>query len=182
MNQISKIKIEEKSQELGQDSHRWFVLTTQWRQEKLALENLQRQRFDAYLPMHLKEVRPHGQPARVVSLPLFPRYLFCQVDLGVAGWRSIYSTRGVQGVLPCEAHGSKILARLIADIQAREVRGLVELTPAELPCSWKTGDRVSYGSFRDAIFCERVDERRCTILVSLLGRDSRQIVDLADLE
>jgi transcriptional antiterminator RfaH len=175
-----KIQIEEQKRE--DDLRRWYVLSTQWRQEKLALENLQRQGFEAYLPLHLVEVKPKGQPARTISLPLFPRYLFCQVDLGVTGWRSIYGTRGVQGVLPCETHASRVLARLVADIQRREVQGLVALTPAQLPCRWAPGDRVSYGVVREAIFCERVDDRRCAILVSLLGRDSRQIVDLADLE
>lgn len=161
----------------------WFVLSTQWRQEKLALENLQRQAFDAYLPMHQAIVTPRGQPARVVALPLFPRYLFVRVDVSAYGWRSIYSTRGVQGVLPSTSAASTVLARLIGDLQAKEERGFVQLVPSALPCRWKAGDKVSYGAFREAIFHERVDDRRCMILVSLLGRDdSLQLVDLADLE
>lgn len=161
----------------------WFVLSTHWRQEKLALENLQRQGFEAYLPMHQVEVRPRGQPARVVPLPLFPRYMFVAADLATMGWRAIYSTRGVQGVLPSTSAASALLARLIADLQAQEVKGFLQLVPSAVACRWRPGDRVSYGVFREAIFQERIDDRRCTILVSLLGRDdSLQLVDLADLE
>lgn len=160
----------------------WFVLSTHWRQEKVALENLQRQGFEAYLPMHQAQVKPRGQPARVIALPLFPRYLFVAVDVMAAGWRAIYSTRGVSGVLPQTLGGSIALARLIRDLQAKEERGFVQLLPVAMPCRFAAGQRVSYGVIRDAIFGERVDERRCTILVSLLGTDSVHIVDLADLE
>jgi transcriptional antiterminator RfaH len=161
----------------------WFVCSTQWRQEKLALENLQRQSFEAYLPMHQTEVRPRGQPARVIAMPLFPRYLFVSVDVAACGWRAIYSTRGIQGVLPATRAASGVLGKLIADLQAKEEKGFVQLVPSAMACKFKPGDQVTYGAFRDAIFQERVDDRRCVILISLLGRDdSLQIVDLADLE
>lgn len=180
MDQANKAEIEEKS---GAARPLWFVLSTQWRQEKLALENLTRQGFEAYLPMHQAEVRPRGQPPRVIAMPLFPRYLFVSVDMQACGWRSIYSTRGVQGVLPSTRKASTVLGRLVADLQAKEERGFVQLVPSAMPCRFQAGDRVTYGAFRNAIFQERVDDRRCMILISLLGRDdSPQIVDLADLE
>lgn len=177
MEQVNKTNFEEKNSAL------WFVLSTHWRQEKVALENLQRQGFEAYLPMHQQLVTPRGQPSRLVGLPVFPRYMFARVDQGAAGWRAVYSTRGVAGVLPSTSAASVVLARLVCDLQAKEERGFVQLHPQSMPCKWATGDKVSYGAFRDAVFQERVDDRRCVILVSLLGlSDSAQIVDLADLE
>lgn len=171
----------------GTDRH-WFVVTTHWRQEKLALENLQRQKardgaplFMAYLPMHEQVVRPRGQPERIQALPFFPRYLFVNVDVGAPGWTAMYSTRGVAGVLPSGRAATRVLHRLVADLQRSEVSGFLKLSVDELPCRWRPGDRVAYGAIRDAMFCERVDERRCRILVSLLGADSSVVVDLADI-
>lgn len=170
------------------DARRWFVVTTHWRQEKVALENLERQRdaqgralFEAYLPMHEQLVRPRGQPERVVSLPFFPRYLFVAVDVGQPRWTAMYSTRGVCGVIPSGRHATKVIERLVADMRASEEMGFLRLSVDEMPCPWKPGDKVSYGVFREAVFRERVDERRCRILVSILGRDSDQVVDLAEV-
>lgn len=160
---------------------RWFVCTTHGMQEKLALENLQRQGFEAYLPLHLVEEKPKGQPARVVSRPYFPRYVFVRVDMSVASWRAIYGTRGIVGVIPTGEFATKVLARLIADLQAREAKGLLQVAPETLPCPWKPGDPVTYDVYRDAIFHQRLDARRAIILVKLLGRESFKQVDLSDL-
>jgi transcriptional antiterminator RfaH len=167
---------------------RWFVCTTHWRQEKVALENLRNQRtrdgrplFDAYLPMHRQLVRPRGQPERVVPVPFFPRYLFVNLDVAETGWTAIYSTRGVAGVLPSGRHSTLVLARLVEDMRRSEASGFLKLSVDEMPCRWEPGDVVAYGAFRQAIFCERFDERRCTILISFIGGDSRHVVDLSDL-
>lgn len=161
---------------------RWFVLMTGWNKELLARENLLRQGIDSYCPMRLAEIRPRGRPAYMRGLPFFPRYLFVNVDMGVPGWRSIYGTRGVTGVLPSGDKASAILAKLVEDIRKEEVGGYVQLAPELLPCPWKPGDPVCYGAVRDAIFQERVDERRALILVSLLGRSDLHLVDIAHLE
>lgn len=174
----------------------WFVVQTHLRQEKLAVENLERQAdreekrwgcrvFEPYCPMWLEEIRPKGQPPRTVATPYFQRYIFVRVELGVPAWRALYSTRGVSGVLQSGAGVSRTVERLVADLLAQEdARGFIEIAPQAMPCRWREGDCVSYGAFREAVFAERVDATRCRILVSgLFGRDSRLIeVDLADIE
>lgn len=173
------------------DMSRWFVVQTHLKQERLALENLQRQRdkegrdlFEAYLPVHQQRVVPKGQPPRVITLPFFPRYLFVNVDVGLPGWTKMYSTRGVSGVLPSGAHATRVIEKLVAEMRRREVEGLLRLALDEVPCRFKEGDLVSYGAFEDAIFKSTLDGQRCRILVSgLFGRDSQLIeADLADIE
>lgn len=162
---------------------RWFVVQTGLRQEKLALENLHRQKFEAYCPFVLKELRPRGQPARIVPLPFFPRYVFVRVDMTVCGWRSIYGTRGVSGVLMSTDRGSKALGRMVEEIQAREVKGLLQLAPEATACPYQEGQAVTFKDMLEAIFVERVDDKRCRIMISLIGgRDSEHVVDLADIE
>jgi transcriptional antiterminator RfaH len=178
------------------DDALWFVVQTHLRQEKLAVENLERQAdreekrwgcrvFEPYLPMWQEELRPKGQPPRTVGLPYFPRYLFVRIDMGVPGWTGVYSTRGVSGVLPSGRGVSRTIARLVADLRRMEdSTGFIRVEPQAMPCKWREGDVVSYGAFTEAVFAARVDATRCRILVSgLFGRDSRLIeVDLADIE
>ena len=77
---------------LGQP--RWYVAHTQPHAENKAAVHLGRQGFVTYLPRYLKR-RRHARRVDVVSAPLFPRYLFVQIDTAVQRWRSIYSTFGV---------------------------------------------------------------------------------------
>lgn len=160
---------------------RWFVCTTHGMQEKLALENLQRQNFEAYLPMHLVAEKPRGMPPRVVPRPFFPRYIFVNVNMTVHGWRAIYGTRGIFSVLPTGEHGSAMLARLIADMQEREQEGLLQVAPETMQCPFEPGDKVTYGAYRDAIFKCRVDARRAIILVQMLSREVPKEVDLSEI-
>lgn len=162
---------------------RWCVCLTKGHQEKLALENVQRQGFEAYLPLRLVELRPRGQPPRTVALPFFPRYLFVRIDLSVNGWRKLYSTMGVQSVLGSAERPAAVVEKLVADIRAREVGGLVKLAPGKVEAPWEKGEPVTYGGYLNAIFHEQVDARRCRILVSLFsGVESLQTVDTGDIE
>ncbi|MDE2104147.1 MAG: hypothetical protein KGL39_43320 [Patescibacteria group bacterium] len=160
---------------------RWCVVQSHLRQEKLAFENLRRQGFEAYLPQHLARITPRGQPPRMVPQPLFPRYLFAHMDLELEHWRSLYSTRGVTAVLGNPERPSMVEERLVEELRARELSGLVRLEPGQIACRWKPGEPVTFGGFLDAIFHEPIDGRRASILVSLLGSDSLVTVDMARL-
>ena len=59
---------------------RWFAVHTKAHREHQALDNLNRQGFEAWLPQYQKG-RRHAGRAETVTRPLFPRYLFVAVDL-----------------------------------------------------------------------------------------------------
>ena len=69
-------------------------MQTQPNAESKAVAHLARQGFATYLPRYLKR-RRHARRVDVVAAPLFPRYLFVEIDMAVQRWRSIYSTIGV---------------------------------------------------------------------------------------
>ncbi len=71
-----------------------YVVQTQPHCENKAMIHLARQGFGAYLPRYLKR-RRHARRIEIVPAPLFPRYLFVEIDIGAQRWRSIYSTVGV---------------------------------------------------------------------------------------
>jgi len=74
----------------------WYLVYTKPRQEKTALENLQHQGYECYLPMLSSEMLRQNVLS-VVSVPLFPRYLFIRLGTGLSakGWGPIRSTIGV---------------------------------------------------------------------------------------
>jgi transcription antitermination factor NusG len=58
---------------------RWYVVQTQAGAEHKAVMHLARQGFKTYLPRYLKR-RRHARRIDVVAVPLFPRYLFVEID------------------------------------------------------------------------------------------------------
>lgn len=59
----------------------WYLIFTKPRQEYRALENLQYQGFECYLPLLLSETVVSGVMA-LEHQPLFPRYLFIRLGHG----------------------------------------------------------------------------------------------------
>src|SRR4051812_8030711 len=74
----------------------WYLVHTKPRQERVALENLERQGFQCYLPTLPSERLRQGLLALSLE-PLFPRYLFIRLGEGgsARSWMPIRSTRGV---------------------------------------------------------------------------------------
>ncbi len=74
----------------------WYLVHTKPRQEACALQNLERQGYDCYLPLLASEKLIKGAVTKLAE-PLFPRYLFIRLDTGdsAKSWSPIRSTRGV---------------------------------------------------------------------------------------
>ena len=74
----------------------WFAVRTQPRAEEKAVRHLVNQGFAAYLPRYRRRVR-HARRNEIVLRPLFPGYLFVELDPARCRWRSINGTVGVHG-------------------------------------------------------------------------------------
>jgi transcription antitermination factor NusG len=72
---------------------RTFVAQTKQRKEHVALVNLERQGFAAFLPL-IKRPRPAAQKSGRLT-PLFPGYIFVDFDPLSDPWLSINGTLGV---------------------------------------------------------------------------------------
>jgi transcriptional antiterminator RfaH len=72
----------------------WYVVHTKPRQEARALENLQNQGFNCFLPtMQVQKLR--NQRVQTITEPMFSRYLFIQLNEQTQNWGPIRSTLGV---------------------------------------------------------------------------------------
>ena len=153
---------------------RWYAVQTHLHAEVRALGHLERQGFAAYLPRYLKR-RRHARRLERVPAPLFPRYLFVNMDLDSERWRAVHSTIGVSRLV---CHGdtpATLPNNVVEEIQRREDEsGLVQLFDS---ARIKPGDRVRIveGAFsdHDGIFECMDDRQRAVLLLDLLGRAVR---------
>ena len=155
----------------------WYVVQTQANAENKAVAHLARQGFATYLPRYLKR-RRHARRVDIVPAPLFPRYLFVQIDMGVQRWRSIYSTVGVSRLVCNGEFPAPVPERVIGLLKNREsAPGFIQL---EQP-KFKPGDRIRVleGAFYDClgIYDGMSDRERVEILLDLLGRKVRVSLD-----
>jgi transcriptional antiterminator RfaH len=80
------------------EDRRWFVGHTLPHKERLALEHLQHQGFETFLPRVLV-TRRHARKVESVKQALFPRYIFIRLDLARDRWRSVNGTIGMAYLL-----------------------------------------------------------------------------------
>jgi len=156
---------------------RWYVVQTQAGAEHKAVMHLARQGFKTYLPRYLKR-RRHARRIDVVAVPLFPRYLFVEIDLDVQRWRSIYSTLGVSRLVSNGDYPAPVPDEVVGSLKSREnASGLVALDQRP---KFKVGDkiRVLEGAFYDClgIYDGMSDRERVEILLDLLGRKVRVLL------
>ena len=160
------------------DGRSWYVAHTRPNEESRAHLHLVRQGFEVYLPRYAKK-RRHARSVDTVVRPLFPRYLFVSLDLTRDRWRSIQSTFGVVGLVTSGERPVPLSSEAVEAIRAREdAKGHVALGLAP---GLGVGSKIK---LLDGIFAdhggvlERIaDERRVAVLVQLLGRQVRMVVD-----
>jgi transcriptional antiterminator RfaH len=161
------------------DQPRWYVAQTQPNAEAKAVAYLGRQGFVTYLPRYLKR-RRHARRVDVVSAPLFPRYLFVEIDTAVQRWRSINSTLGVSQLVGHGDTPTPVSQHVVATLKSREdMSGFIQLNRRP---AFRVGDeiRVLDGAFADCLglYEGMKDIDRVTILLDLLGRKVRLVVDV----
>lgn len=153
---------------------RWYVLNSQARGEHKAAWHLKNQGFHVYLPQYLKR-RRHARRIDTVKAPLFPRYLFVELDLGRDRWRAVTSTIGVSHIVGGDAGPTPIPEGVIDAIRAREDE--TGLIPLAREARFNKGDRIQImeGTLVDhvGLFECPSDQDRVVLLLELLGRQVR---------
>jgi transcriptional antiterminator RfaH len=148
-------------------SRRWYVAQSHVHAESKAAMHLGRQGFEVYLPRYRKQ-RRHARRIDVVAAPLFPHYLFVSIDLGDQRWQSIQSTIGITRLVGKGDEPGMVSPAIIEGLRDRP------------------GDqvRISDGAFWDCLgLYEGISgDHRCAILLDLLGRKVRVVLDSQVIE
>lgn len=164
--------------------HAWYVVHSQPNAELRAAEHLERQGFTSYVPTYLK-TRRHARRVDTVRAPFFPRYLFVWIDVTQQRWRSINSTVGVSRIVGRGLLPTPVMPGVVEAIRQREGEdGLIRLAPAA--AKFRPGDavRVVDGAFEacQGLFEALTDHQRVAILLDLLGRKVRVVLDAGAIE
>ena len=155
----------------------WYPVHTKARQESVAEENLCRQGYAIHLPLLRAARRRHGRWREVVE-PLFPGYLFVEMDIECDDPAPIRSTRGVIGLVRFGVHArpmpSGVVERLIAAARCAE-DGAVRhehLFAAGDPVEIVDGPLAGL----NAVFLAPSGNERVRLLLELLGREQRVVL------
>jgi transcriptional antiterminator RfaH len=158
---------------------RWYLIYTKPRSEERALENLERQGYECYLPLYLTEKLRRGE-LTVADTPLFPRYLFIRLgqDYSSKSWSPIRSTRGVSRLVRFGQHLAQADDALIALLKSHEQQ-------SEPERMFNQGDsvRIMDGPFAgiEAVYQMPDGERRALVLIEMLSKPTSLRVDLTCL-
>lgn len=154
---------------------RWYLVQCKPKQDLRALEHLQRQGYECLLPLHKVERLQKGQ-WQTLEEPLFPGYLFIELDALLDNWMPIRSTRGVSQIVRFGSYPLSVPPNIIE--QLRETSPSVE--PELLP-----GDKVivGWGGVRgiEAIFLTKDGAERVLILLNILQREVKVTVPVNGL-
>ncbi len=148
----------------------WYLIQTKPRSEKLALENLTNQGYECYLPM-MKVEKVINKQIEVQKVPLFPRYLFINLDLDFESksWVPVRSTRGVSNLVKFGQTPAKIHEELIKHIYAREFLSSPQVQPL-----YQKGQsmKIIQGPFSgfDCIYQETNAEMRVLVLLEFMRK------------
>ena len=163
-------------------SRSWYLVYCKPRQEAVARENLERQGYKTYLPF-MREVRRRKARRVAATTPMFPRYLFVHLSNTADNWAPIRSTLGVASLIRFGQNAARVPDDLIAALKSREDADGVQILPVE---QYKTGSRVriTQGSFAgyEGIFQASSGRDRVTVLLDILGRNARTVVDTDSIE
>lgn len=147
----------------------WCVIHTQPRGEKRAEQNLRLQGYSIFAPFIAKRVR-HARRFKSVQIPLFPRYIFVELDMSRDPWRSINGTGGVSKLVtvndrPVPLPDGLVDALMESDLCNQQTAALAIFRVDEPVL-------INDGPFADLIGrIERIDDKgRVQVLLEIMGR------------
>lgn len=154
----------------------WYVVHTKPRQETRALENLQNQGFECFLPTMEVEKLRNQRVLRVVE-PMFSRYMFIQLDDTTQNWGPIRSTLGVSKLVSFGHIPAKVSPELIEFLR--------QAPPETVERLFDVGSnvRVANGPLKglEGQYLAHDGETRAFVLVELLGQPQKLRVTLDSL-
>jgi transcription antitermination factor NusG len=161
------------------DSLAWWALYTRHQHEKVVAEMLEAKEFEIFLPLY-ESVRRWKDRRKVISLPLFPGYVF--VRGGVLRRLDVVSTPGIHMIL---SYGEQ--AAIIPEDEIQAIRRTVE---GNLRCEphpfLKCGERVrvTRGSLQgvEGILVRKKNMDRLVLSVDMLAKSVAVEINAFDVE
>lgn len=156
---------------------KWYLVQLKPNELTRAVANLERQGFATFVPREWRSVRRSASFVKI-DAPVFPGYLFVQLNTEDRGWRVINSTYGVARIVSFGGLPVPLPKGLVDEMAARYANKGDAL-------QFVVGDEVILreGPFVDFIAkVEAVDpQHRVHLLIDYMGRHSRILVSAVKL-
>ena len=159
----------------------WVLIYTKAKQERKANENLLKQGFKTFLPL----IAASNKNSEFKSLvPLFPRYLFAQLNLSLDNWTSIKSSYGVSHIVMFGETFTPIPDRIIQLIQDKLDEGSIykeKISSIEFQKGDSLTIKEGYFAGINAIFLVNKSRDRVRLLLKLLNTTVNAEISKSDI-
>ena len=139
-----------------------YLIKTKPQQEAIATQNLSNQGFSVFFPKAVIKNK---------TTPLFPGYLFIELDDKKQNWTPIRSTKGVANFVRFGLSFAKVPNQIINLIKTQQQQTIEKMINI---CSHHKGDclEIQTGVFKgqQAIFQNYNSNDRVTVLLKLIGQ------------
>ncbi len=162
----------------------WFCVHTKPGKERLVERYLQDElKLEPYFP-RLKRKKIIRRVKRVVIEPLFPRYLFCRLDLA-ASYRAVRYGPDVIGIVRSGEQATIVSDSTIDQLKrwAGEEDHVLTLEPD--PIVPGSTIKITGGPMQglEAIFLAETSQgERVTLLLNLMNAEARAVIDRSQIE
>ena len=151
----------------------WHLIKTKPQQEAIATQNLTNQNFNVFFPKAVINNK---------TTPLFPSYLFIQLDDKTQNWTPIRSTKGVSNFVRFGLSFAKVPNQIINLIKTQQQQTIEKMINI---CSHHKGDylEIQTGVFKgqQAIFQNYNSSDRVTVLLKLIGQQQTITLDQSEV-
>lgn len=166
---------------------RWYCVHTSPNKEALAAVEITRLGFSTFIPMFTVWKREGNREVPVTNKPLFPRYIFVELDMDrPLGVGRIKKSRGVS-YLMCDMDGDPVAIpyRAMRAIRDRDDARQSDLKPKKIVSPYHKGQRVKVmsGPFEgfEAMIEGPAPRQRVQALLMIFGRETPVDFEVADL-
>ena len=147
----------------------WYLIKIKPQQEAIATQNLTNQNFNVFFPKAVINNK---------TTPLFPSYLFIELDDKTQNWTPIRSTKGVSNFVRFGLSFAKVPNQIINLIKTQQQQTIEKMINI---CSHHKGDylEIQTGAFKgqQAIFQNYNSSDRVTVLLKLIGQQQAITLD-----
>ncbi len=155
---------------MKKQTSKWFLVYTKAKEEQRAKKNLENQGFQIFLPMIAFATKNRSEST--IAEPMFPCYLFIELNLEKDNWTCIKSTRGVNHLVVFGQIFAKIPNQVIEHLKSGADEKHI-FRQAITRQEFQKGDKlvIEKGVFKDkeATFLSKKSKERVRILLRFVN-------------
>ena len=165
---------------------RWYLVQCKPNEAQIAVRNLENQSFRTFLPLK-KTTKRKGKIFQRQIRPLFPGYLFVQIDPNQGLWRQVNNTRGVARLVRLGAEPSVVPNEIVEALMTRcDKKSILRQTSETQSSLLHAGKQaqVTQGPFSGFIstISDIEPNNRINILIEIMGQTTKVVINAGALQ